>query len=128
MLNITWLQDANYAKTSGYDSDGQMEWNVAVAWADGLVYGGYSDWRLPTVNPINGIKLNHTHSIDGHTDFGYNISAPGTMYAGSTASELAYMHYQNLNNPGYYNASGTGNGCFVSDPSDTCLLYTSRCV
>jgi hypothetical protein len=24
VLNITWLQDANYAKTSGYDADGRM--------------------------------------------------------------------------------------------------------
>ena len=25
-LNITWLADANYAKTSGYDADGLMNW------------------------------------------------------------------------------------------------------
>ena len=24
VLNVTWLQDANYAKTSGYDADGDM--------------------------------------------------------------------------------------------------------
>jgi hypothetical protein len=47
-LNITWLWDANYAKTSGYDSDGKMTWKAAVAWAAQLTYGGYSDWRLPT--------------------------------------------------------------------------------
>ena len=46
-LNITWLQDANYAKTSGYDSDGLMNWANAVDWADNLIYGGYNDWRLP---------------------------------------------------------------------------------
>ena len=27
--NITWLQDANYAKTSGYDSDGKMTFSEA---------------------------------------------------------------------------------------------------
>jgi len=26
VLNITWLQDANYAMTSGYDADGRMNW------------------------------------------------------------------------------------------------------
>ena len=46
--NITWLQDANYAKTSGYDSDGRMTWDNAVAWANQLEYQGYKDWRLPT--------------------------------------------------------------------------------
>jgi hypothetical protein len=37
--NITWLQDANYAQTSGYDdslygynTNGVMYWNDAVAW------------------------------------------------------------------------------------------------
>ena len=47
-LNITWLQDANYAKTSDYVDDGNMTWSDALAWADTLVYGGYDDWRLPT--------------------------------------------------------------------------------
>ena len=28
-LNITWLQDANYAQTSGFDADGKMTWNEA---------------------------------------------------------------------------------------------------
>ncbi len=63
-LNISWLQDADYAKTSGYDSDGKMNWNAAVAWADGLVYGGYSDWRLPKI----GVALSgyHDDSELGH--------------------------------------------------------------
>ena len=33
VLDITWLQDANYAKSSGYDSDGLMSWAEANAWA-----------------------------------------------------------------------------------------------
>ena len=28
--DITWLQDADYAATSGYDSDGQMNWFEAT--------------------------------------------------------------------------------------------------
>ena len=54
--DITWLADMNYAQTSGHtgvgvNADGTMTWDAAVAWANGLVYGGYSDWRLPTMNP-----------------------------------------------------------------------------
>lgn len=49
VLDITWLQGANYAKTSGYDADGRMNWSAANVWAEALSYGGYSDWRLPTV-------------------------------------------------------------------------------
>jgi len=35
-LNITWLADANYAKTSGYDPDGLMTWNEAQSWIPSL--------------------------------------------------------------------------------------------
>ena len=47
VLDITWMQDANYAMTSGYDSDGLMTWSDAEAWVDQLEYQGYDDWRLP---------------------------------------------------------------------------------
>jgi len=49
-LDITWLADANYAKTNGDDADGLMPWDSAVAWADQLVFGGHDDWRLPTTS------------------------------------------------------------------------------
>jgi hypothetical protein len=47
-MNVTWLQDAKYARTSGYDADGEMNWFEAMEWAQNLSYGGYDDWRLPT--------------------------------------------------------------------------------
>jgi len=49
-LNITWLRDANYAKTSGFDSSGTMGWSATMAWASTVVFGGYDDWRLPTTD------------------------------------------------------------------------------
>ncbi|MEA3470558.1 MAG: PEP-CTERM sorting domain-containing protein [Thermodesulfobacteriota bacterium] len=101
-LNITWLQDANYAKTSNYDSDGLMTWDDAVTWADQLVYGGYYDWRLPQTLPVNGVNYDYSVSYDGSTDTGHNISAPGSAYPGSTGSEMAYMYYVNLGNLSYY--------------------------
>ena len=30
VLDITWLADANYAQTSGYDADGRMTWSNAT--------------------------------------------------------------------------------------------------
>lgn len=36
VLDITWLQDANYAMTSQYDVDGLMTWNEATNWAANL--------------------------------------------------------------------------------------------
>lgn len=92
VLNITWLQDANYAKTSGYDSDGLMDWDESVAWADQLVYGGFDDWRLPTTT--DGLWV---WGYDGTTTGGYNI----------TSSEMGYMYYVNLGGLGYYATDGT---------------------
>ncbi len=113
-LNVTWLQDANYAKTSGYDADGQMDWYQATTWAANLSYYDsvrnvtYTDWRLPTVNPVNGSSFNASLTYNGSSDIGYNISAPGTAYAGSTSSEMAHLFYSELNNKGYYDTAGAG--------------------
>ena len=56
--NITWLADMNYPQSSGHsgtgvNATGRMTWAAATAWADNLVYGGFSDWRLPTLNPAD---------------------------------------------------------------------------
>jgi hypothetical protein len=114
-LNVTWLQNANYAMTSGYDLDGRMQWAAAVAWAGQLVYGGYDDWRLPTVEPINGSAFNYIYSTNGSTDYGHNISYPGRVsppdpagaYPNSTQNELAYMFYVNLGNLSRFTTNGT---------------------
>lgn len=58
--NITWAVDANLAQTSGYDADGLMTWTDAVAWADQLTLGGYTDWALPTTVPaVEGPTPSH---------------------------------------------------------------------
>jgi len=84
-LNITWLQDANYARTQGLGGTdpafplGQFTWAEAMAWADNLVYAGYSDWRLPTTlvpdlscaffestgYNCTGSEMGHLYYIDG---------------------------------------------------------------
>jgi hypothetical protein len=99
VLDITWLQDANYAKTSGYDVDGKMDWSRATAWADNLVYSGYSDWRLASNTPINGSSFNYTLKYDGSSDRGYNITSP--------YSELAYMYHVNLDLKSSFSTSAT---------------------
>lgn len=115
VLNITWLADANYAQTSGYDADGLMTWADANTWAAGLTIAGVSGWSLPTTNPVNGTAFNYYGtSMNGSTDLGYNVSAPGTVYAGSTGSEMAHLFYNTLNNKGGCDpATSTLNSCVV---------------
>lgn len=72
-FNITWLQDANYAETSGYDEDGQMNWQAALGWVQQLEYRGYRDWYLPDID----------HYFHLHQNFHY---IGETLYAAPFAS------------------------------------------
>lgn len=101
-INITWLADANYAQTSGFDADGRMNWSAANAWAANLSYGGYDDWRLPTMVDTGTTGCNYANS---GTDCGYNVQ---TVSGGTVYSEMAHMYYSssNLDNKGYYDTSG----------------------
>ena len=69
VANLTWLQDANYAQTSGYDADGRMNWVQANAWAGSLNIDGVTGWRLPG-GPMNDyrntVSYNQTASEMGN--------------------------------------------------------------
>ncbi|MDP2832535.1 MAG: PEPxxWA-CTERM sorting domain-containing protein [Pseudomonadota bacterium] len=120
VLDLTWLQDANYAKTSGYDADGKMTWSQATTWAANLSYYDsvrgvtYTDWRLPTTGPVNGSTFNDGFSYIGSTDYGYNVSEQGTAYAGSTGSEMAHLYYNSLDNKAACNPVTSTAGTCVS--------------
>ena len=119
-LNVTWLQDANYAKTSGYDDDGRMTWNDAMTWAANLSYFDsvrnvtYADWRLPFVVDTDGPDADALGN-DGcifaftGTDCGYNVQ---TKSGATVYSELAYMYYVNLGLKGRYDTSGVSQSNF----------------
>lgn len=114
--DITWLQSANYAKqefaanpnriteiieavnakggVSGQQltaldfnqATGQMTWFGATAWSDQLVYGGFSDWRLP-----------HTAQPDPtclYQDTANRISS-GADCRGSEMGHLYYVDFAN---------------------------------
>lgn len=104
VLDITWMQDTNWGKTSGDDDDGRFTWDGAVAWAEGLEYYDsvrdvvWDDWRLPKADPVDGVAYDDTFSFDGSTDNAYNIT--------STHNELGYMFYVNLGVKGYVDPEG----------------------
>jgi hypothetical protein len=96
-FNITWLADANYAKTqymasggASGDADGQMNWATANTWAANLSYYDsirnvtYDNWRLPTaLNADNsgpcfgynckGSEMGHLFYVDGGLSLGQSI-------------------------------------------------------
>lgn len=72
-LDITWLQDANYASTSAYDGDGKMTKAEAQTWVNNLSFGDASEWRLPSA---------------GEATPGFN----------QTSSEIGSLFYDSLGN------------------------------
>jgi hypothetical protein len=90
VLDVTWLADANYARTTGFDPTGGMDWTTATAWVEGLSVNGVTGWRLPALKPVNGVSFDDTFSAAGDTDSGFNIT--------SVQSELAHLFYVTLGN------------------------------
>jgi hypothetical protein len=88
-LDITWLRNANV--------NGQMNWDSAVAWADGFSFAGYDDWRLPASDECSG--FNCTGSEMGHLWY---------IELGNVAHSLTNTgNFQNLQASYYW--SGTEN-------------------
>jgi hypothetical protein len=86
VLKITWLQDANWAKTSGYNEEGYMTWDEANNWLQNLTYQGITGWRLP--GPINP-------------------SASPCSGSNCTDTEVGYLYYITLGNT-YGNPTNSG--------------------
>src|ERR1041385_8186302 len=81
--DLTWLQDTNYAKTTGHSPDGQMTWDRARSWVARLSYKGITGWRLPNARNPDGsgpcLGDNCRDSELGHLVFtAFPRAAPGT--------------------------------------------------
>lgn len=87
-LNVTWFQDANYAQTSGYDLDGVMTWNDAMAWATSLVY-----YNNATGQDISGWRLPTTLLSDPSCDPAFGST--GASF-GCSGSEMGHLFYNEL--------------------------------
>lgn len=58
-----------------------MTWSQAMTWANGLSYGGFDDWRLPsTLQPDSSCSIG--------SSYGY----------GCTGSEMGHLYYTELGN------------------------------
>jgi len=97
--NITWLADANYAATTGFDLDGAMTWDDATIWV-GTLGGhlGVASWRLPHMTDVNNDGCPDPLDPDG-IDCGYNIDTAN--------GEMASMFYDTLGNVAFYYTDGS---------------------
>ena len=109
--HLTWLGDAHWAKTSGFDADGDMTWDEASDWARKLTIGGFSDWRLPLTldetcrgASCTNSEMGHLFAVDGvsSTDVGPFLNVEEHQYwsrrSYSSGRDLAwYAHFGNGN-------------------------------
>ena len=119
VADLTWLADANYAQTSGYDADGRMNWADANAWAASLNIAGVTGWRLPdTIQPDASCG-----GQSGGVSFGFNCtgSEMGNLFynvlGGSARSSITTTHNANYdlfsNVQSYYYWSATPNASYA---------------
>ena len=114
VLDITWLQDASFGAGSSFDdadpfypedvTDGKMSWSNAVAWADSLIIGGATNWRLPSMDK-NGDQ--ETLGMDGI------INCAVSTELECRDNEMGYMFFYNLNGVIDESYSGT-EGPFIN--------------
>lgn len=106
VLDITWLADANHARTSGYHATGWMTWDASVAFIDTLNTGGgllgVTGWRLPYVFDVNADGCPGLSRLDVlGVDCGYytNLNAH--------RAELSTLFYDTLGNEAFYKMDGS---------------------
>lgn len=104
VLDITWMADANYGKTSGFSSDGLVTQAGAEFIADGYLYFNsatgilHQDWRLPTLGPDVGDFHPNLPGSGGQLPNGQGATGTGwgTPDDSGIYSELGWMYYANL--------------------------------
>jgi len=104
--DITWLADANYARTSGFHVSGPMTWHTANSWAAGLNTNGITGWRLPVTGASSSLPGDPCYDSEG---FNCAESEMGHMYykvLGNTAGSLTNTGpFSNLQSSGYWSAT-----------------------
>jgi hypothetical protein len=55
VVPVTWTDTATGLMWTKADNGSNMDWNQAIAYCTNLHLGGYSDWRLPAIDELEGI-------------------------------------------------------------------------
>ncbi len=111
-LNITWLQDANYAWTKSRKSE--MSWGKALAWAENLNYYDtvrgvtYDDWRLPTTTqPDPSCSKQSASWNSGWHGYGCIGSEMGHLYNVAAISVNSPGPFKNITSSFYWSGTET---------------------
>jgi len=132
-LHVTWLADADFAKSSGFEMDGKLNWYDAHAWATGLTFRGYSDWRLPTSTRNELYVLSQRSDLSSffiniHTEWTDSQYWYAEEYSRDSAqAQMFYWTYSRLNagsklTPQHVWLLRDGDVAPVPEPSEAVML------
>jgi hypothetical protein len=85
VTGLEWQQDTAL---------GTYDWQQAIDYCDGLVLGGYSDWRLPTIKELSSLVDSSIQSPDPTINNDYFPNTVSSSYWSSTTT--AGFYYPNL--------------------------------
>jgi len=106
VMHVTWLQDANYAATTGFAPGGYMIWSTASDWAQNTVtVGGYTDWRLPSTAEFQNMFMSANglgNSVVGLTNAGPFINVQFSLTGGYWATNFFMLASSDGLNAEYY--------------------------
>ena len=111
--DLTWLADANYAQTSGYDADGLMDWSTANSWAAGLDMAGVTGWRLAdTLQPDASCDTQTGSYSNGANCTGsemgnlfYNVLGGVAINSITAVNNTNYDLFSNVQSSNYWSAT-----------------------
>ena len=82
----TGLMWANSATSPACNSGSPLVWSSAISWAEGLVFAGYSDWRLSNLNELKSFY----EVSNGYFAALTNRPGPGSTYHTWSSTIYAY--------------------------------------
>lgn len=93
----TWTDPVTGLMWAKTDNGSDINWQQAANYCQNLTMGGYSDWRLPTIDELAGI-YDQTQNVDGkHIKGGIHMtaSAAWSNSAGDASGEAWNFFFNN---------------------------------
>jgi hypothetical protein len=81
VTGLMWAMDGSAAGCAGGDT---LNWTSAIDWAEGLVFAGYSDWRMPNVMELDTTLLRDAEHNDPFINTTYFPNTASDYYLSST--------------------------------------------
>jgi hypothetical protein len=87
---VGWADPATGLTWTSEDNGSDVNWNQAIAYCANLRLGGYSDWRLPAIDELQGIY--DVNASEKHVKGNLNLSSK-YFWSSTPASSKAWFFF-----------------------------------